>query len=394
MNYIYKAIDKSGKTIKSFIEAEEEKDVLKIVKNLGLNLISVKPVKRTKKVKAKNREILIFTRLLSRLVRSHISVIQSLSIIQENIENNSFKTIIANMASSIEKGNSLSQALARYAHIFSPFYCGVIKAGENSGQLGNVLELLFKYLQFSDNTRKKFITALFYPVFILITALIILSLIFVFVIPQFNTLYNMFDTPLPALTLFFLKLSCFIKENILILLAGSAGLLVLLKIYFNTSQGKRFTHRIIFKIPVAGKLYKEFIYARFCQILSLLVSSNTSIPDSFDLIEDIMTNSLAKEKMRSIRSQIKEGKSLTDAITETGFFPDTIIQMVKAGEESGELDNLLASAAQFYEENLILKIELLSSMLQPVLIIIIGIFIAVIIISIFLPVFQLGTIIK
>ncbi len=394
MYFLYKAIGKEGKLIKSYIEAADEKEVVKITKKLNLNLVFVKPVKSIKKEKIKSKDRLIFTRLFSRLVKSHISIIESLKIIQQNIDSTSFKNIINNIIGYIEKGDSLSRALERYKNVFSPFYCAIIKAGENAGQLDLTLELLFKYLQFSENTKKKFQSALFYPVFVLITAVVILSLIFVFVVPQFKALFSMFDTELPTLTLFLFGLSTFIKDNFIFIILFLAAVGVLIKIFLKTRKGARFRDRIIFKIPLVGRLIKESLFAKFCQIMALLVRSNVNILLSFEIIEEIMNNSIVKDKIRSIREQVKNGKSLAESFNTSQFFPATIVQMVKAGEEAGELDKMLVSAAEFYEENLSVKIELFSSILQPALIILIGLFIAVIVISIFLPVFQLGTVIK
>jgi len=394
MYFLYKAIDQNRKIIKSFIEADNEKDVLKLTKKLNINLIYVKQVKSVKKEKIKSNELLIFTRLLSRLIKSHISVVQSLKIIQENTENTSFKNIINNIIGYIEKGDSLSKALEKYQYIFSSFYCAVVKAGEHSGKLGPVLELLYKYLQTSETTKKKFQTALLYPVFVLSTGILVLSLIFIFVVPQFRALFNMFDSKLPPLTEFLFTLSSFVKNNFLILLISIITGITIIIIFLNTGKGMHLKDRLIFKIPLIGKLIKESFYTKFCQILAILVQSNVNILHSFQIISDIMNNNLVKNKIEMIEKNIKNGKSITDAFILSRFFPSTIIQLIKAGEESSELDKMLESAARFYEENLSVKIEIFSSLLQPVLIILIGIFIASIIISIFLPIFQLGSIIK
>ncbi len=394
MYFKYKAINNEGKVVKSFIEADNEKEVLKITKKLNLNIVSVAQVKAIKKEKVKSRDILIFTRLFSRLVKSHISVIRSLKIIQQNIDNITFKNIINNIIGYIEKGDSLSKALGKYKYVFSSFFCAVIKAGENSGHLDITLELLFKYLQTKENTKKKFQTALFYPLFVLALAVVILSLIFIFVVPQFRTLFSMFDTKLPALTELLFGMSIFVKNNFFYILGFFILAGILIKILLKTARGRQFKDRFILKVPLIGKLIRESIYTKFCQILALLVQSNVNILLSFEILEEIMSNSIVKNKIKMIHEQVKNGKSITDAFTSAGFFPATVIQMVKAGEESGDMDEMLESAAQFYEENLAVKIELFSSILQPVLIIIIGIFIAIIIISIFLPVFQLGTVLN
>lgn len=394
MYFLYKAINNEGEKVKSFIEANDEKTVLQILKKSSLNVVLIKEVKKIKREKVKSKDIIIFTRLFSRLINSNIPVIQSLKIIQENIDSTSFKNIINNIIGYIEKGDSLSTALGKYKKTFSPFYCGVIKAGENSGKLNEILELLFKYIQASDNIKKKFQSALIYPVFILITAFVILSLIFVFVIPQFKTLFNMFDAKLPALTELIFLTSLFFKNNLFFIILFFGILICSIMIFLKSKKGQKFKDKIIFKIPLVGNLIRESIYTKFCQIFSILIQSNVNILSSFNIMEDVMDNHIVKNSINSAGILIKNGKSITEALIKTKFFPPTVIQMIKAGEESGELDKMLESASQFYEENLTVKIDIFSSLLQPVLIILIGLFIAIIIISIFLPVFQLSSVLR
>lgn len=394
MYFKYKAADQQGKIMHNYLEAGTEKEALKILKGLQLNIIELQETKSIRQEKVRADDLVLFTRLFSRLLQSHIPVLQSLNIIRENMKSGPFRAMISSIMAYIEKGESLSKALSRYPRVFSGFYCGIIRAGENSGKLNLLFELLFKYLKNADTARKKIRTALLYPVFVLVTAMVILSLIFVFVVPQFRTLFSMFDADLPLLTQAIFSFSVFIKNNFFILLAmtglAGAGVYYLLR----TEKGRKWLDKKILVCPLLGELMKEMIYARFSRVFAILVQSNINILAILDIMKDVITNTFVRGLLEQMKKEIKSGKSITAAMSGTSFFPASIVQMVKAGEESGELDKMLLSAAEFYEENLDVKIEVFTSMLQPVLIILIGAFIALIIIAVFLPVFQLSSLIR
>lgn len=392
MYFLYKAIDKNGKQIKAYMEADNEKAVINTLKRTKLTITLIKEVKKIKQKKIKSRDLLIFTRLFSRLINSNVPVLQGLSIIIQNTENRAFNNVITGIITYIEQGDSLSTALGKFRHVFSPFYCGIIKAGEASGKLGEMLDLLFKYINSFDQIKKRLQSALIYPVFVLSTAFIILSLIFVFVVPQFKVLFDMFDSQLPPLTELVLGISHFFNHHIIFIFSILIISTIFIKLGLNTKKGKIILDKTVFKIPLIGSLIRDTIYTRFCQIFSILISSNVDILKGLKIAKDVMNNHLIKKAIQETHEQIKKGTTITDALDKTGAFSPTIIQMVKAGEESGQLDRMMESAAQFYEENLNIKIDIFSSLLQPVLIILIGLFITAIIISIFLPIFQLSSI--
>jgi len=396
MEFKYKAIDKNGRTVKGIIESENETYAVEVLKKKNLSLLSIKPVRYIfkKSLRIKPSELILFTRIFAQLIKSRISVVNALNIIKSTLKNRKFISIIENIQKDLSAGKSLSFSFRKYPSVFSNFYCAVLESGENSGKLDEVLQLLYNYIYKSNELKKNILSAIIYPVIVTITALIILTGIILFLVPQFHILFEQFDCQLPLLTRIVLGLNLFLKNYILLILFILTGFFLLILTYFNTSKGKILKDKILLKLPIVSLFVKETIYAKFTRMLGVLIFNEVDILKSLSITSNLINNSIIRNNINIVADSIKKGSKVSEAFTNARIFPDVIIQMTNIGEETGDFADMFLVTAQFYEESLEMKSKILLAVIQPALIIITGIIIMFILISIFLPIFQLSNIIK
>jgi type IV pilus assembly protein PilC len=360
---------------------EEGTALSKEIEIPGLNRVSLK-------------DILIFTRQLYAMVHAGIPLVQALKIIGEQVSNKRLKKIVEEIASSIEAGGKFSTALSRYRDVFGNLYISMIRAAEEAGTLEETLKRLADYLEKIEKLRGKVKSALFYPVFVLIIATIIVTGILIFVIPTFQQLYEDLGGELPLLTQMVIKASQILRDYI-----GwvTLGLVVFIVAFVQARKVKRFkylTDMLLLKMPIFGPLILKSSIANFARTLGSMISSGINILDALEIAAETANNEVIKEAILDVKAQVERGVSLSRAMVKHSIFPPMLVNMVAIGEEAGNLDEMLMKVADFYEEEVDRTVDGLTSLIEPLMMVFIGGIIGFIIIAMYLPIFKIGELIK
>jgi len=340
------------------------------------------------------KEILVFTRQLYAMVHAGIPLVQALRIIKDQITNRTLKKAIEDMAAFIEEGGRFSTALARHKEIFGELYISMIRAAEEAGTLEETLKRLAEYLEKVEKLRGKVKSALFYPIFVLIIATIIVTGILIFVIPTFQKLYEDLGGELPQLTQMVINASHWLRDYI--------GWLVLFLVVFaivliqarKIKKIKYFLDYALLKMPIFGELILKSSIANFSRTLASMISSGINILDALQISAETSNNEVIRRAILDVKSQVEKGISLSQALAKHKIFPPMLINMVAIGEQAGNLDEMLMKVADFYEEEVDRMVDGLTSLIEPLMIVFIGGVIGLIIIAMYLPIFKIGELIK
>jgi type IV pilus assembly protein PilC len=340
------------------------------------------------------KDILVFTRQIHAMVHAGIPIVTALKVMKEQISNKRLKQISENIASHIEEGGRFSTALSKYRNVFGDLYISMIKAAEETGTLEETLRRLSDYLEKIEKLRGKIKSALFYPVFVLIITIIIVGGILVFVVPTFKTLYEDLGGELPALTQFVIEASNFLRNNIGWIILGFIASIVLLIQSRKIRQIKYIIDYILLRLPIFGELILKSSIANFSQTLSSMIASGINILDALSIAGETANNEVLKKAINGVREQVEKGVSISIALSRYKVFPPMLVNMIAIGEEAGTLDEMLAKVADFYEEEVDRTVDALTSLIEPVMMVIIGGIIGFIIIAMYLPIFKMGELLR
>lgn len=334
--------------------------------------------------------LVFFTRQLSTMFSAGLTIEKSLSNLEQGEKNKKFQKVLRKLANDIKKGFSLSEAMEQHPGVFNPLYISLVKAGEVSGTLHTVLDELSEYLEKVEDTRRKVGSAMVYPAFIVGFLILIIGFMFYWIIPKFSATYASFNAELPGPTMVAIAVSDFLRNNaffaFLILLGAVMGFFL----FYLTDRGRYLIDSLVLRLPVIGPLLKNSIMSNFSRTFSILMASGVPIMDTLELVENVVQNGVVESAVRKSRIMVKEGYSVAGACKKTGVFPPTLLQLIQTGEETGDMDKLLGKAAQFYEKLVDSVIDRLTSLIEPILIIIMAGLVGSIIITIYLPIFNLG----
>jgi len=340
------------------------------------------------------KDILIFTRQLYAMVHAGIPLVQALRIIKEQIPNRTLKKVLEDMAAFIEEGGRFSTALARHRDIFGDLYISMIRAAEEAGTLEETLKRLAEYLEKIEKLRGKVKSALFYPIFVLVIATVIVTGILIFVIPTFQKLYEDLGGELPTLTRMVINASHWLRDYIgwvvLFIVVAVIALIQARKI----KKVKYLIDYALLKMPVFGQLILKSSIANFARTLSSMISSGINILDALQISAETANNEVIRQAILDVKSQVEKGVSLSQALARHKIFPPMLVNMVAIGEQAGNLDEMLSKVADFYEEEVDRTVDGLTSLIEPLMIVFIGGIIGVIIIALYLPIFKIGELIR
>lgn len=336
------------------------------------------------------KALVFFTRQLATMFSAGLTLEKSIANLEREEKNKRLKKVQKKISDDIKKGFSLSEAMEQHPGIFNNLYIALVQSGEVSGTLHTVLNDLADYLEKIEDTRRKVLSAMAYPIFILCFLVLVVWGLFYFIIPMFEEVYGRFGADLPGPTLIAIAVSNLIRENVvlsilIVLLAAFIIFLISL-----TDRGRYFFHSMVLKLPVVGNLLKNQIISKFSRTFSILMTAGVPIMDTMELTENIVQNAVFEGAIRKARTMVKEGHSVVGAYRSTHAFPATLLQLIGTGEETGDMDKLLAKAAEFYEKLVDSVIERLTSLIEPILIVIMAAVVGTIIVVIYLPVFHLG----
>lgn len=339
--------------------------------------------------KVKLKDLAIYSRQLSVLIDAELPLIQSLNILAEQTKNKYFKTVIKDIRADVEAGSTLNQAKRKFPTVFDDLYCNLVASGEQSGSLDIMLRRLAEYLEKIVRLRSQVRQAMIYPSAVLSFAIIVCVFMLWKVIPVFASIFLELGAELPFLTSLVLSLSVFIQKYILLIVLGVIGLIFGLRYWRKTVSGRKIIDKFLLRMPLFGKLLEKVGLSRVTRTLSTLLSGGVPMLESLKITSSTTGNIIIEEHIMQARSMVAEGTSLRDAFREKGRFPFMMIQMVGVGEATGTLDEMLTKLADFYDEEVEYAVANLLSILEPVLLIVVGLIVGSIVISMYLPIFDL-----
>lgn len=336
------------------------------------------------------KTLVFFTRQLSTMFSAGLTIEKAITNLEKEEKNKKFSKVLRKIGDDIRKGFSLSEAFQQHPGVFNPLYVALVQAGEISGTLHTVLDELSDYLEKIEDTRRKVTSAMAYPMFILVFLIGVIWGMFYFIIPMFAEVYSDFNATLPVPTLVAIAISDFIVNNLFLAILIFVSAILGLFLVYLTDRGRYVMDTIKLRIPVVGGVITNSIMSKFSRTFSILMAAGVPIMDTMELTENVVQNAVIEGAVRRARVLVKEGYGVANAFRRTGHFPSTLLQMLSTGEETGDMDKLLGKAAQFYEKLVDSVIDRLTSLIEPLLIVIMALVVGTIIIVIYLPIFDLG----
>jgi len=393
----YIAKENAGKTVSGVLEYSDKALLIDALRKKGLVIISIEEAAKKRIVfgaaNVKLEDIVIFSRQLATMVDSGIPLVQAMDILCEQIEKANFRNILQKVRDDIETGSSLSDALARHPSVFSPLYINMVKAGESSGALDDILDRLATYLEKSNALQRKVKSSLVYPACVVTMAILITLVMLLKVIPTFKGIFAMLGGTLPLPTRILILVSDTIREMFMYVASALAVIIFTARRYIKTSQGRENFDRMLLKLPVVGQLFRKVAVAKFTKTLATLVKSGVPILSSLEIVGRTAGNTVIEKAVETVRIGIKEGENIADPLARSGAFPPMVVRMIRVGEQTGELEKMLSKISDFYEDQVDTAVSSLTSLIEPLIIAFLGIVIGGIVIAMFLPVFKLTEII-
>jgi len=397
--YKFTAKDNAGRTISDTLESDSEMNVVSQLRKKGLIILSVEEIsdspkiKGSRKKKIKSSELVIFSRQLSTMVDAGLPLIQALSTLREQAGSPVFRSVVETLVADIEEGASFSEALAAHPKVFSNLFVNMVKAGESSGTLNEILDRLADYLESTANLKRKVKSAMVYPTIVTCLSIIITMVLLVKVIPVFKGIYESFDSKLPLPTQMLLSISDFLRAYLVFFVAGAAVAAFLLVKYKRTEMGQFKFDRFKFALPVFGELFKKISISRFSRTLGVLMHSGVPILNALEIVAKTAGNKVVEYAVEEAATEIKRGANIAGPLGVTSVFPPMVIKMISVGEEAGKLDVMLEKISDFYDDQVNATVNGLTSLIEPLLIVFLGVVIGGIVICMFLPIFKLSQVV-
>lgn len=399
MHYTYKARDGEGKIIKGEIEAADEAGAVSALRENGLyiSLISEKTESKFGNIalfnKTSLKDKIIFTQQLGIMIKSGLSVVEAMKALAEETTNKKFAAEINQVISDVKGGTSLSEALAKHPRTFDTVYINTVRSGEKSGKLEEILARLAVQQEKDYELTSKVRGALIYPTFVLCALIAVFVLVLVGVIPELKKIFDEMDVPLPATTRAIVALSTFMKNNIILMVVVLTIVVIALKLFGNTPSGKRIFDQIKMKIPVLGSLTKKSYMAKFCRTFAGLSAAGLPLLDIFRTAKDVINNVIYQEAIEAMSKKVENGEPISKVLKESPLFPAMVGQLASVGEKSGSIDAVFETLANFFDREVDNITANLSQMLEPVLMVIMGVGVGILIISVVQPIYGLVNVI-
>jgi type IV pilus assembly protein PilC len=344
--------------------------------------------------KIKPMEIAIFTRQMATMMRAGVPLVQSFDIVSEGCDNQSLKDLIQQIRTDVAAGGGFAPALRKHPRHFDSLFCNLVDAGEQSGSLDSLLERIAMYKEKTEVLKAKIKKALTYPIAVIVIALVVTAVLLIKVVPQFAETFSGFGADLPAFTLFVLAISEFVQKAWLYILVGIVGGIYFLKeLNHRSPKFRNLKDRTLLKIPLIGKVLFNSICARFARTLSTTFAAGVPLIESLDSVAGATGNVIYERATLDVRDQVSTGIQLNQAMRSTGLFPSIMLQMTAIGEESGSLDAMLDKVATFHEDEVDNMVDNLTTLLEPMIMSVLGVLVGGLLIAMYLPIFQLGAVV-
>jgi len=386
--------DKNGKIVRGEMRAGGEAMVNASLRRQGIRITKVKKRRLSGGRSIKQKDIAVFTRQLSTMMRAGVPLIQSFDIVARGSPNPRLTRLLTDIRSDVETGTSLSSAFRKHPLYFDALYCNLVEAGEAGGILEALLDRLAVYQEKTMAIKNKIKSALIYPIAVLVVAFVVLTVIMIFVIPAFKDVFASFGADLPAPTLVVIAMSeFFVKYWWAIFGFIGGGIYFFFESWKRSEKMQKVMDRLLLKVPVFGALVNKSAVARWTRTLSTMFAAGVPLVEALDSVGGASGNAVFAEATEQIQKDVSTGASLTTSMQTTGVFPNMVLQMCSIGEESGSLDAMLGKAAEFYEDEVDEAVKGLSSLMEPFVIVILGTLIGGIVVSMYLPIFKLGQVV-
>ena len=394
--FSYIAKDNQGLKLSGILEAHEQRDAIETLHKKGLIVISVKEekLKKTRQRGVKLDDLVIFSRQLATMVESGITLVQALHILSEQAENKILSNTTLKIKEDIEGGSSLHESLERHPKIFSNLYVNMVKAGETSGLLDEILDRLASYLEKSAALQRKVKSSLVYPVVVISMAILITTMLLIKVVPTFKGIFQTLGGTLPFPTQVLIYVSDTLRHFFIFVVVAFAILGFLFKKFIDTPKGRYQLDSKMLRMPVFGPLFRKVVVAKFSRTLATLVKSGVPILEALTIVGKTSGNLVVEKAVSDARTSIKEGEPIAEPLSKSGAFPPMVVRMISVGEQTGQLEKMLNKIADFYDEQVDAAVSGLTSMIEPLVIGLLGIIIGGIVIALFMPIFTITQLIK
>ena len=392
--FAWEGKDKSGKIVKGELRAGSETIVNVTLRRQGILVTKVKKKTFKSGKKVTDKDITLFTRQLATMMKAGVPLLQSFDIVAKGHANPSVAKLIQDIRADVETGSSLNQAFRKFPLYFDSLFCNLVAAGEQAGILEDLLARLATYKEKTQAIKGKIKSALFYPISILVVAFVVTAVIMIWVVPAFKEVFKSFGADLPAPTLMVMAISDFFVAYWYAIFGGiGAALYLFFQSWKRSPKVQRFMDRALLQAPIFGEVIRKATIARWTRTLSTMFAAGVPLVESLDSVGGAAGNTVYQDATRKIQTDVSTGTSLTVAMQSSAVFPSMVTQMVAIGEESGALDHMLSKVADFYETEVDEAVESLSSLMEPLIMAILGVLIGGLVIAMYLPIFKLGAVV-
>ena len=380
--------------VRGEVVAKDEEEARKKLQRRGIRPLRISKVKTARKRRITQEDITVFTRQLATMMKAGLPLMQAFEIVARGHSNPSMTEMLMQVRSDVEQGSALGKSFSKYPKYFDRFYCNLVSAGESGGVLESLLDKLAVYKEKTQAIKKKVKTALTYPIAIIVVAIALIFIMMMFVLPAFKEVYANMGAELPDLTQLVMNLSDLFVDYgwimIILLIASAFGLY---KLHEKSPTFQKRIDALILRLPVFGSIVRKATIARWARTTSTLFAAGVPLVEVLDSVAGASGNILYEEATQDIRAKVTQGLSLTSSMQSTDMFPNMVIQMAAIGEESGSLDDMLNKAAEFYEDEVDNSVTRLSHLMEPIIMVVLGSLIGILLIAMYLPLFNLGNVV-
>ncbi|KZC80898.1 type II secretion system protein F [Neisseria perflava] len=380
--------------VRGEVVAKDEEEARKKLQRRGIRPLRISKVKTARKRRITQEDITVFTRQLATMMKAGLPLMQAFEIVARGHSNPSMTEMLMQVRSDVEQGSALGKSFSKYPKYFDRFYCNLVSAGESGGVLESLLDKLAVYKEKTQAIKKKVKTALTYPIAIIVVAIALIFIMMMFVLPAFKEVYANMGAELPSLTQLVMSLSDLFVDYgwimIILLIVSAFGLY---KLHEKSPTFQKRIDALILRLPVFGTIVRKATIARWARTTSTLFAAGVPLVEVLDSVAGASGNILYEEATQDIRAKVTQGLSLTSSMQSTDMFPNMVIQMAAIGEESGSLDDMLNKAAEFYEDEVDNSVSRLSALMEPIIMVVLGSLIGILLIAMYLPLFNLGNVV-
>ncbi len=402
MTFSYQARDGAGNIVNGIQDAINEDNAVTSLMSRGLMVLSLQQKAAATRVKnkawtVKETDLVLFTRQLATMIEAGISLVQALTALYEQCDvkrQKNLRSVISDVTARVQGGETFNEAIAKHPRVFNRLFVSMVKAGEAGGLLSEILDRLAGFLEASARLRKKVKSAMTYPVIVISIAFLITTFLIVRVVPVFGEIFKDFGAKLPAPTQFLIDLSDFIRAKWYFMILGAGAAFFGLRSFLRSTKGRQWSDKWKLKLPVFGPLIHKICMSRFARTFAQLIRSGVPILEVLDIVGGTSGNHVVEESIKGVSTDVEKGDNLSVALSKKKIFPPMMLRMVAAGESTGRIDTMLEKMADFWDEEIEALLDALTSLIEPLLIVFLGVIVGGIVIAMFLPIFKLNEVVS